>query len=163
MADTLFPSGADHRSNSHASHSILHELILCGNRIAEARKHELNRVEGLFHELARRVEQEGLRVLTLSDPVSTERGDDNLPHEARTSPVSLTEPGVTFWSSAEQNRRHSGSTPTHVAIDSLESIGISSYEFVAIANQISQPGNLNGALDVRPDWLAGADITESFI
>ncbi|KAH8691419.1 fungal-specific transcription factor domain-containing protein [Talaromyces proteolyticus] len=163
MANALFPSSSDDWSYSQVAHSILDEMILCGNRVAEARKGELSRIEGLFQELARRVEQEGLRILTLSDPGLAEVAPVNIPDEARPEDVPVTEPTMVPRSSVRDNRPFSAD-PLAPAnnIDSLDSIGISSYEFLSIVDQINNPGLPYEDLDVRPDWLAEEDITDSF-
>ncbi|KAJ6002597.1 hypothetical protein N7451_005144, partial [Penicillium sp. IBT 35674x] len=81
MANALFPSSMHDRSYSKQAHGILDELIICGNRVARARKQELSRIEGLLQEFARRVEQAGLRLLTLSEPTVSDITHFNIPQE----------------------------------------------------------------------------------
>jgi hypothetical protein len=162
MANALFPSSTDERSYSQAAHSILDEMVLCGNRVAEARKGELTRIEGLFQDLAKRVEQEGLRILTLSDPGLAEVIPVDIADEAHSEEVPVTEPGMTLRSSARDTRPFSAYSSPPANIDSLDSVGISSYEFLSIVDQINNPGVQYGDMDIRSDWLAGEDITESF-
>ena len=158
MANALFPSSTGDQSYSQAAHSILDEMILCGNRVAGVRKQELSRIEGLFQELARRVEQEGLRVLTLFNAGPTEVGPENVTSEAQPGDMTATEPGMVLWSSAEDNQPLSADVPAATNIDSLDSIGISSYEFLSIVDQINHPAIPYGDLDVRSDWLAEENI-----
>lgn len=164
MANALFPSSTDDRSYSQATHAILDEMILCGNRVAEARKGELTRIEELFQDLAKRVEQEGLRILTLADPGLAEVMPVNMPDEANNSEegVPVTEPETAPRSSARDTRPFSACSSTPANIDSLDSVGISSYEFLSIVDQINNPGVPYGDMDMRHDWLSGEDITDSF-
>lgn len=157
MANALFPPDPDSQSYSHVAHSILDEMVLSGNRVAEARKRELIRIEGLFQELARRVEQEGLRILTLADQGLTDLAPLNTPGESQPGDVPVTEPSIGFQPSARDNRPSSAGSPAPANIEFLDSIGISSNEFLSIVDQINNPGMSNGALDVRPDWLSGED------
>ncbi|KAJ5167824.1 fungal-specific transcription factor domain-containing protein [Penicillium canariense] len=159
MANALFPPETDVRPYSQAAHSILDEMILCGNRVAEARKRELIRIEGLFQELARRVEQEGLRILTLADQGLSEIVPLNIPDEPQSREVAMTESAMVLPSSARDNRPSSADTSAPANIEFLDSIGISSNEFLTIVDQINNPGMPYGALDVRPDWLTGDDPT----
>lgn len=158
MANTLFPPGTGSRSYGQIAHSILDEMILSGNRVAEARKRELIRIEGLFQELARRVEQEGLRILTLADQGLTDIAPLSIPNEPQSGVVSVAEPAIAFQSSARDNRPSSAGSTAPANIEFLDSIGISSNEFLSIVDQINHPGMPYGTLDVRPDWLSGEDF-----
>ncbi|KAJ5585102.1 fungal-specific transcription factor domain-containing protein [Penicillium hispanicum] len=162
MADALFPSSIDDHSYSQAAHSILDEMIICGNRVAGARKGELGRIEGLFQELSRRVEQEGLRTLTLSDPGLTDTTNISIP-EAQPGVIPMMEPDLGLGSSAQEERQFSIGPSGPTIIGSLDSIGISSNEFLSIVDQINNPGIPYGVLDVRPDWLSEEDIADSFV
>jgi hypothetical protein len=158
MANALFPpnTNTDSRSYSQVAHSILDEMVLSGNRVAEARKRELISIEGLFKELARRVEQEGLRILTLADQGLTDLAPLNIPNESR-SDATITEPVTAFQSLARDDRPSSAGSLAPANIEFLDSIGISSNEFLSIVDQINNPGMPYGALEVRPDWLLGED------
>ncbi|QKX53234.1 uncharacterized protein TRUGW13939_00310 [Talaromyces rugulosus] len=123
MANALFPSSTDDRSYSQAAHSILDEMVLCGNRVAEARKGELTRIEGLFQDLAKRVEQEGLRILTLSDPGLAEVMPVDIADEIHSEEeIPVTEPGMTLRSSARDTRPFSAYSSPPANIDSLDSV-----------------------------------------
>lgn len=158
MANALFPSSAntDSRSYSQAAHSILDEMILSGNRVAEARKREFIRIECLFQELARRVEQQGLRILTLDDQGLTDLAPVNIPNKSQSETTSA-EPAAAFQSSARDERPSSAGSLAPANIEFLDSIGISSNEFLSIADQINNPGIPYGVLDFRPDWLLGEE------
>ncbi|KAJ5439990.1 uncharacterized protein N7458_010988 [Penicillium daleae] len=158
MANALFPpnTNTDSRSYSQVAHSILDEMVLSGNRVAEARKRELISIEGLFKELARRVEQEGLRILTLADQGLTDLAPLNIPNESR-SDATITEPVTAFQSLGRDDRPSSAGSLAPANIEFLDSIGISSNEFLSIVDQINNPGMPYGALEVRPDWLLGED------
>lgn len=143
MAGTLFPSGTDSEFYSKTAHTILSELVLAGNRVAKARKEELGRIEALLQQLARRVEQEGLRILTLADPDLVDVPPVDIFNEDHTPHVPAPEPGPPFPTD-------SGTTEN---IDFFDSIGISSHEFMAIVDQIGNPEMLHGSSDARPDWM----------
>lgn len=174
MANTLFPSSTSDSSSSQTAHGILDEMILCGNRVAEARKAELSRIEGLFFELSKRVKQEGLRVLTLSggevveavpahNPNPSPDEDQERPRAGEES-SSLAEAGLVPTSAVggANARGLSAEGFEQGGFDSLDLIGISSYEFLSIVNQIDNPGVPYGVFDGPPEWLAGDDVPETF-
>lgn len=188
----FFPSSTDTESTySHAAHAILDELVLSGNRVAAARKRELSRIEALFEEFARRVRREGLRLLTLSDQGLTDAtqlnlnvsADSHLPGMA--SEVGVVSPDILRVPSLGATGSTSTSTLFHgngngngnvgpgpvdtvdpaaapASVEFLESIGISSYEFLSIVEQINHPEISYGELDVRPDLLGAGDGTGAF-
>lgn len=143
MAGTLFPSGTDTKAHSKTAHTILSELVLAGNRVAGARKEELGRIEALFQQLSRRVEQERLRILTLVDPEPLNVSPVDILSEGHTEQAPVPEPGLPFPAD-------SGATEN---MDFFDSIGISSHEFLAIVDQIGNPEMLHGSSDARPDWM----------
>lgn len=191
LSNTLFfPSSTDpdtekdtdtDRTYSHAAHAILDELVLSGNRVAAARKRELSRIEALFDEFARRVQREGLRLLTLSDQGLTDATqldvDIHTPVEIRLGTAdtlqvpSLGATGSTGTSTLFHGHANpgpgTGTGPVDpvdpaaapASVEFLESIGISSYEFLSIVEQIDHPGISYGELDVRPDLLGAEDGT----
>lgn len=164
MANTLFPSSTDDQSYSQAAHSILNEMILCGNRVAEVRKDELVRIESLFSELAKRVEQEGLRTLTLSGREvadTTALVPRSYSDEGETS---LTEPAEAIVRDVNTNaQRGLSAEPSDQGIgDSLDLVGISSCEFLSIVDQIDNPGIPYGIFEAGSEWLAGENLPESF-
>lgn len=157
MASTLFPTATMDRSYSQAAHSIFDEMILCGNRVAEARKSELGRIEGLFRELSKRSEQEGLQTLTLSDRETSALPGSNDHGPEYPTDASLLESGSV---QAEDNLPVDPSSSEN--IDSLDLVGISSAEFLSIVDQINNPGFVQGALDAGPEWFVGNDMTGGF-
>lgn len=190
---------ADHadradRAYSRDAHTILDELVLSGNRVAAARKRELTGIEALFDEFARRVQQEGLRLLTLSssgsdqaaglsDATATQVDVNNTPVDMRAGEVGLGTAAALQVSSSSNTTTSATATlfhgpghgigpvdpvdsaapaPAPASVEFLESIGISSYEFLSIVDQIDHPEIWNGELDVRPDLLGAGDGTGSF-
>lgn len=162
MAKTLFPSSTQDRLYSQNAHAILDELILWGNRVAASRKQELSRIEGLFQELARRVEQEGLRLLSLSGSIFSDTTPSNIPPEAQVGEVSVADTGTVLPTSFQDGQSIPADPPATASLDFLESIGISSFEFHSIINQINNPEISYGDLDMGPNWLAGGNTTDSF-
>lgn len=161
MANALFPSPTDGQSNSEIAHSILDEMILSGNRVAEARKAELSRIENLFGELTKRVEREGLRILRLSGREIMEPAPVANPDGDQPGAVSVTEPGIGQTPARDSSPLSAGPSVS-ANIDSLGIIGISSSEFLSIVDQINNPATSYGIMDAGPDWLPGDDITGPF-
>ncbi|KAL3463538.1 fungal-specific transcription factor domain-containing protein [Aspergillus heterothallicus] len=160
MANTLFPHAVEGQGPdfSKDAHSILDEMISKGNKLAAARKTELTHLEYLFHELAARIERYGLQTLELTTPEHA-RGEVGL------SPV----PPDTGHlheglggGSLHTHGMHEDGMPMpspmglpHL-VDSAEllsEIGISSYEFSSIIEQIG--GTERSVLDPRPLWTDG--------
>ncbi|KAK2761328.1 hypothetical protein FQN54_001850 [Arachnomyces sp. PD_36] len=152
MANALFPRVPESQTSSQDAHSILDEMIRKGNRLAEVRKKELAHLESLFQELQDRIERRGLQTLTLStSPAQADGGTAN--------DVSEDPQGGEF-------------PPEHEAIASLDpalssvlpqgpsnpelldNIGISSYEFLSIVNQIGNQ-DYHGILDPAQAWKEG--------
>jgi hypothetical protein len=150
MAESLFPHATEGQSYSHEVHSILDEMIYMGNRLAAARKTELTHLESLFRELAARVERYGLQALTLTTPNYDETemyirdGDAHQSHQTVTDPA-LDEHGFHLDSESSPSLPHLGDS-----VELLSEIGISSYEFSSIIEQIG--GAESSVLDSRPSW-----------
>jgi hypothetical protein len=158
MANGIFPSSADNRPyDCQQAHAILDELMLYGNRVAEARKRELSRIEGLFQEFARQVEQQGLRHLKLSYPVLSEPVLPNIFNESNPPEPPITDPGMVLGSSSHENSLLSDDLSTPANIGYSESFGISSYEFLSIVDQLTNPVP-HGLFDTRSEWLSGEDL-----
>ncbi|KAL4883600.1 fungal-specific transcription factor domain-containing protein [Aspergillus karnatakaensis] len=197
MAHALFPSpdNTTRAIYSQKAHSILSELILCGNRVAEARQRELTRIEGLFQQFSRQVEQRGLRHLTLSEtanPIYTVPNNPNyngnINNNSNISNIAplpqgldggspavagsqmqsdadnghghglLPEPPASSTTSSGPeniNQSISADSPPAGNVVGFDSFGISSYEFLSIVDQITNPALAYGELDIRPEWLAG--------
>jgi hypothetical protein len=179
MAKTLFPSSTQDGLYSENAHAILDELILWGNRVATARKQELSRIEDLFQKLAERVEQEGLLLLTLSDAAfnpdaSVGSGPFNTTSMSQSQYIPIgrvsTADNVRLGaaalhpSSAQQDNQSVPADPPATApnLDFLANIGISSYEFHSIIDQINNPEILSGGdMDMSPDWSAAVNTSYS--
>ena len=160
-ANALFPSSSDDRSYHQDAHAILDELILSGNRVADARKQELSRIEDLFQQFSKRVEHEGLQLLTLSDPRLSDAAAENVQDGVHSAEVPAEESEPVLQSSFPDNQLASVDASALAHADFLDSIGISSYEFLSIVDQINHPDIPYGDLDVRPDWLVGAGMSDS--
>ncbi|KAL4757014.1 transcription factor domain-containing protein [Aspergillus foveolatus] len=150
MAETLFPHATEGQSYSHEVHSVLDEMISKGNRLAAARKTELTHLESLFRELAARVERYGLQTLTLATPNNDEtemhigHGDAHHSHHTAIDPA-LDEHGIHLDSVSSPSLPHLGDS-----VELLSELGISSYEFSSIIEQIG--GAESSVLDPRPSW-----------
>ncbi|RMJ22234.1 putative transcription factor [Aspergillus sp. HF37] len=144
MANTLFPHASDGQSYSKETHLILDEMIYKGNRLAGTRKEELGHLEGLFRELEARIERRGLQTLTLTSPEQnvTEAGNTTNPSgeqqdgevvlAADQETVPLSEPGDCSQSIIPQTPRD---------LEVLDNIGISSYDFLSLVNQMGSSEN----------------------
>ncbi|KAL5361712.1 fungal-specific transcription factor domain-containing protein [Aspergillus floccosus] len=156
MANALFPP-ADDYTYSRTAHSILDEMIRGGNRVAEARKTELRCIEGLFEEFAQRIEQGGLRVLTLSGPGHADGGSGALDNANPNGNGTGNGEPPAQMSAAQQSSMNGTRSPsadpsTSVNVDSLDDVtGISSYEFLSIVDQIGNPEMLYNVLEVGPE------------
>jgi hypothetical protein len=190
MANALFPPPPEIRLlYSQKAHAILDELILYGNRVAEARQRELSRIESLFLQFSNQVEEQGLRPLTLSESVALNsynnnnnpqlqrnlQGNEPIIPEGRPQTDPERETGLLLEapapvpSASQPNNSHnnlplgaeSPSAGNPVGLGS-DSFGISSYEFLSIVDQITNPVLAYGELDIRPEWLAGAGAGEDW-
>lgn len=158
MAKTLFPHATEGQGYSEQAHSIFDEMVFKGNKLAAARKTELSHLEGLFQELAVRIERYGLQTLALTTPQFQDTQDGNeVPHypaQHLQEPVAnpaLHEPAHAHvhpqvW---HEDPVSSPSIP-HLAnsVELLDEIGISSYEFQSIIEQIGKTEN--SVLDSDP-------------
>ncbi|PYH86155.1 hypothetical protein BO82DRAFT_388845 [Aspergillus uvarum CBS 121591] len=163
MAQALFPLDPNEHGTRgiQNAHSILSEMASKGNRLAENRSRELVYLEGLFTELAKRIERRGLLTLSLWNTPQQQQQQHqqdcvsgNTAEEARgretlstleaggkesSEPIVIPghEAGAPagedpFWSSP------SAPTPTTSNLELLDNIGISSYEFLSIVEQIGR-------------------------
>ncbi|KAL4895512.1 Zn(II)2Cys6 transcription factor [Aspergillus ambiguus] len=144
MGNALFQPDAVAQSYSEQGHKILDEMISRGNKIARVRKNELKHLERLFHELNERVREEGLQILTLSD----EREEQGLAPEA-----DLSHNDMEILPSVDPE------APTD--LDALDSIGISSNEFLSIIDQIGNAEIASG-LDPVSGWLRDGNIASLY-
>lgn len=166
MTRTLFPRVVDGEWCSQAAHSILDEMIRKGNRIAEVRKGELTHLEKLFKELAARIEQQNLQTLSLSrspDDLVVINGSeqqfntlswDQQQHQQQQQqteygkrfPADITtDPETIDLSIVNPDAQQPDLNPDFPQetsdLDFLDNIGISSYEFLSIVDQIGGQDN----------------------
>lgn len=165
MANTLFPHATDGQWFSEQAHSVFDEMIFKGNKLAAARKTELTHLEGLFQELAVRIERYGLQTLALTTPQNTEDGIEmaHLPTQQLQEPAAdptlheHPQPDLHLHPgpAAVHSHQHAdadahvlqdpapSSTLPHLAngVELLDEIGISSYEFLSIIEQIGKTDN----------------------
>lgn len=136
MANTLFPHEGDGQTYSKEAHSILDEMSYKGNRVASTRKSELNHLEVLFRELAARIERRGLQTLTLSSPDKTESNTGNdIASEQQDAMASAEQEALALSVSGDQPVLPQ--TPRD--LEFLDNIGISSYDFLSLVNQMGNP------------------------
>ncbi|KAJ5337834.1 hypothetical protein N7452_004562 [Penicillium brevicompactum] len=152
MATTLFPHSTAGYEYSEQAHSIFDEMIFKGNKLATARKTELSHLEELFRDLAMRIESHGLQTLTLTTPEhlqSSENPISPLPVHVEHSGESLKYQGTD--ARAREDTGYLPSSP-HISnnVELLDGMGISSYEFLSIIEQIG--GAESSILDPGPSW-----------
>ncbi|BCS23122.1 uncharacterized protein APUU_31347S [Aspergillus puulaauensis] len=131
MAGALFPNVTESQDYIKDAYSILDQMIQRGSMLAAARKSELVQLEKLFQELARRIERRGLETLILPGPSHSDPGADHLlrldGHDdatlAGTDTIPLDPASPSVLAQAPN-------------LDFLDSIGISSYEFFSLVDQI---------------------------
>lgn len=141
MTRTLFPHVADGEACSNSAHSILNEMISKGNKLAQVRKSDLIQIESLFGELSAQVERHGLQTLTLSTPENeypdtSYQADQGIPSVPTPQSLALLATGDSEFSASalEQDTRN---------LDILDNIGISSYEFFSIVDQMENQDNFS--------------------
>ncbi|GAB1210333.1 hypothetical protein APSETT445_009124 [Aspergillus pseudonomiae] len=150
MANTLFPHSTEGQTYSEEVHAILDEMIYKGNRLAAVRKGELAHLETLFKDLATRIERRGLQTLTLSSATENEQptpcdGEYQVGGSTvQTQPIDVS---LVRDPSASPDVLHH----TTSDIEFLDNIGISSYEFFTIVNQIGNSDNYS-LLDPAQVW-----------
>ena len=158
MTRTLFTRVSDSEAGSQNAHSILDEMVCKGNKLAEVRKTELAQIECLFQQLSARIEQQGLQTLTLSSPeqsvVSASTGyDNNINDDQGREDLAIataTDPQTAAHCMPGDSQSPSGLLPQDTSdLEFLESIGISSYEFLSIVDGIDD--NF-GILDPGQSW-----------
>ncbi|KAH7136208.1 hypothetical protein EDB81DRAFT_949013 [Dactylonectria macrodidyma] len=131
MANALFPDVVDDQGcYAQLARGILSDMISRGNRVAKARKMELEYLEALCQELVTQVQRQGLQTLTLFGLDDTQRLFDE-------SDAAMTMTANGFMSDQ---------APVSNNMDFLDNIGISSEEFLSIVQQI-------GDFDSVPDEI----------
>ncbi|OAQ92981.1 Zn(II)2Cys6 transcription factor [Purpureocillium lilacinum] len=160
MANALFPNLDDGPTSSQEAHAILDEMVFKGNRVAAMRKSELAHLETLFGELSKRAERRGLQTLTLSSlPAGSDMGPE-LDHNSNENDV-VTEDGSRDGYPAHSERTAVSAAggdgghplgpqlpPEAVSNEYLGNIGISSYEFLSIVDQMGDPEGCYDELDL---------------
>ncbi|KAK2609151.1 hypothetical protein QQS21_002233 [Conoideocrella luteorostrata] len=150
MAKGLFPDTDEHQPYSEQVHSILGHMIARGNKVAELRKAEFSHIEYLFDELAKRAERSGLQTLTLVSPENIEdiTITDSLDHrvedeDPNAGPMALDQ-GLPRLNAVGEPLLHPPLILTNNEF--LDDIGISSYEFLSIVNQMGYIDNYESIL-----------------
>ena len=156
MANALFPHSTAGYEYSEQAHSVFDEMIFKGNRIAVARKTELSHLEDLFRELATRIESHGLQTLTLTTPEHVQNPEgmlENMPVHAE----DLSKDTAHHGPDVHVPHEGAGYLPPSPHLpnnaDLLDGMGISSYEFLSIIEQIG--GAESSLLDPGPSWEHG--------
>ncbi|KAL3490254.1 hypothetical protein BJX62DRAFT_252068 [Aspergillus germanicus] len=161
MAGVLFPSVTESQQTSlQDAYCILDQMIDKGNKLASARKSELIQLETLFRDLAGRIERRGMEMLVLPLPLPPGPmpsdggiGQDAATGNAHTEPQdAVLSPAPVALDSAHgaetlalsMTADPGSGSPSEMVHDSanvdfLDSIGISSYEFFSLVNQIGNP------------------------
>ncbi|KAL3454224.1 hypothetical protein BJX65DRAFT_317914 [Aspergillus insuetus] len=160
MAGVLFPTVTESQQTSlQDAYSILDQMIDKGNKLASARKSELVQLETLFRDLAGRIERRGMEMLVLPvssvplAPLPSEAAlaQDHaaghahiIPQDAALSPApdaldSAHGPETLPLSLAVDPGSPSELAHDSANVDFLDTIGISSYEFFSLVNQIGNP------------------------
>ena len=116
-------------------------MIAKGNRLAAARKTELTHLEVLFGELAARIERRGLPTLTLFSPVQNDNGNEienRSSVEQQDAMISVEQETTALSEPRDPSNCSSAAIPPLPSdLEFLDSIGISSDEFLSIANQMA--------------------------
>ncbi|KAK1676008.1 hypothetical protein BDP55DRAFT_693686 [Colletotrichum godetiae] len=150
MATALFPAavGADEPARMQQTHTILDDMVSKGNLVAEVRKAELAHLETLFREFTRRVREQDFEgnVPTglnedITDPITTQ-ALVNEPDLVSTTTLSEMQPLTSVFSD---------NTPDNTEF--LETIGISSDDFLSIVEQMGNEDDLPfSILDLGHFW-----------
>lgn len=148
MANALFPGVVDYERCRELAHQVLDELIARGNRVAGARSSELHHLEGLCQELVAKIHQQGHQTLRLfaenavGGPDLARGGTmvqqrDGLPTQGGElhGTAIHTEPWQHFPCLTP-------APPMPSDTEFLDSIGISSEEFLYIVQHMGDPGTL---------------------
>lgn len=148
MANALFPHLDDCHTYYQRAHSILDEMVSKGNKVAEMRKLELIHLETLFGELSKRVERSGLQTLGLTTPPDTDDQHRNAACEDESGGACPT-PGVQTALPTPGDTELSSDLQTGIISNEfLDDLGISSYDFLSIVDQMGESDGYSNAMDV---------------
>ncbi|KAK7229301.1 hypothetical protein V2G26_001471 [Clonostachys chloroleuca] len=148
MASSLFPGVTDGQGYVQQVHSIFDDMIGKGNKLAQGHRAELAHLETLFQELARQSEQQGLETLTLRAPDGSEYDNFGSQHaslgpEIDPALVMASVPptiGIPLSIGGDMPPSPtSGTTQPLTNMEFLDNIGISSFDFFDIVDQLGQP------------------------
>ena len=150
MAKSLFRHTDDVQSCSEQTHAILKIMISRGNKIAQMRQAEFIHIESLFSELVRRTEKNGLETLTLVTPEAADCTAksgmfDNYFEQDTQRGSEVSDTGLQNLLSDMEPVSQAQSEMG--ANELLSDVGISSYEFLSIVEQMSYVddyGNISG-------------------
>lgn len=143
MADALFPGVVNYQGCRQLTHQVLDELVARGNRIAGAKRAQLYHLETLCQELVARVQQQGHQTLHLFgiDGMGADLAGDGERTRDRLIPPECEHNGLAMGADP-WHQLHSLQPNIPSNADVLESIGISSEEFLHIVQQMGDPGTL---------------------
>lgn len=151
IANALFPRVVDGQAYNQRAHLILDEMICKGNKIAEVRKAQLSHLDSLLLELTVRAESQGFQSLTLSSPrlpgTRTEGNPGVEEQQQEGEPVA--DQDTVGASLAGPSQSTDAQLPSD--IEFLNDIGISSYEFYSIVDQITNSDLPYSILDSGPN------------
>ncbi|RAK89325.1 Zn(II)2Cys6 transcription factor [Aspergillus costaricaensis CBS 115574] len=158
MAKAVFPNVTEGENENCMNdiHLILDQMIQRGNKLAAARKSELAQLEKLFQEVADRIERRGLETLTLPTssaavPPPSELGSEFM----MAGRVDRPQDSADLAACSVPLNSVPGSPSVLAQASSLgflDSIGISSYEFFSLVNQIGQTEGCSVLDAGAPPW-----------
>jgi hypothetical protein len=159
MAGALFPNVTESQNCIKDAYAILDQMIQRGNKLAAARKAELVQLDKLFQDLSARIERRGLETMILPDPGVVEGAPHPVDHNHIFQLNQRDDtPGNSLTGAETISLSLAGdpSSPSVLAqapnLDFLGSIGISSYEFFSLVNQIGHPESLHVLDGEEQEW-----------
>lgn len=149
MANALFPATEDSTVCSRTAQNILTEMTNKGNKIATIRKRELDSLQTLLVELSTRAENSGLQTLTLATPELAEftpgqqlqtARSVQLIHASQQDRVRVNGTALQGANTLQPLFSDMRSPSSHqmepLNNEFLDNIGISSYEFFNLVEQM---------------------------
>ncbi|GLB07486.1 hypothetical protein AtubIFM57258_002827 [Aspergillus tubingensis] len=158
MAKAVFPNVTEGENENCMNdiHLILDQMIQRGNKLAAARKSELAQLEKLFQEVADRIERRGLETLTLPTSLAAVPPPSELGSEfMMAGRVDRPQDSADLAACSVPLNSVPGSPSVLAQASSLgflDSIGISSYEFFSLVNQIGQTEGCSVLDASAPPW-----------